>query len=341
MRPPSLLLVALLALTGCDDLLPFDVAPDGRLLVAFDVAGRAAAIGDGAAPRHLAFVDPTGGDVACLTSAPCAITWPRALGQGALVVLERRTLVLLEPAGRRVLRASGRRLLQPTPSPAGDQVAVLEADRVGAPGLLLVLDARDGREVARLEQALLGFAWTSDGALLAARATAERERPLSIGPGELVALRDGSVEVLGKGPLGPAVWLAARPGGADAAIVLPRGEPPALTLNVSRLGPKGAKRGEDGGAVDLWPCVDAGGRLLFTRSVPGRPTLEGELRLGSLDDLAGSTQVPTQTPACAPRWVGSRVAYLTPGDHLVVQELDGSGRLDLTSRLKAAFGESP
>ena len=336
------LVVAALALAGCDDVLVFDVAPDGRLLVACDAAGRAAAVGDGKAKRCLAWVDPTTGEATALTRTPRALAWPRALPEGAALAIEDRTrLVRFDRAGQptEVLRGE-RRLVQPTPSPDGARVALLEVERLGLPGTLRVHALADGRELLRVDGALPGFAWAGD-VLVAGVARGPREEPWSSGPGALVALKGGDRRVLHEGELAAVVWVAPGRGGR-LVCTLPAGDTP-LGLARVELGLPAPLAGEATGVCDLWPALAPDGRLLFTRAAPEEPSLEGALRLAHVDDLATSSPVPTETPASAPRWVGpDRVAYVTPDDHLVLQGLDGQRRIDLTARLRAAcFGDGP
>lgn len=342
------MLLAALALAGCDDVLLFDVSPDGRVLAAIDGRGKVVGVGDGSKLRHLAIIDPTADSVDRLTTTPLSVSWPRFCGpQGDdVVVIEgRKTLVLLAKDGsRRVLFESDRRLEQPTPSPTGDRVAVLEVDKLGLPGLLHVVDVATGGTGVPLDGAILGFAWTPRGDLLVPRlsAAAEGAAPFEGGEGEVLHLRGPQGEarrVLYSGPLAGVVWLTATPSGA--VCVLPRG---ADKVGLALLAPdgSGATAGERTDALDLWPAAHGDGRVLFTRSRPGRPTLEGELRLTRADALTTSTRIPTPGPMCSPRWVGTdRVAYLTPDDRLVTQGLDGRGVVDWTERLRPLAGDLP
>jgi hypothetical protein len=337
---PLLLLVAAL-LTGCDDALLFDVTKDGRLLAAVDGRGRVADRGDGNAPRHLVLLDPRGGDVERLTDAPLPISWPRACGDGAVFVEARTRLVLLRDGVRRVLLESERRLLQPTPSPSGEQVAVLEADKPGLPGTLHVIALSGSAALAPVDGVLLGFSWSGDDALLVPCLEAPDDaRPFEGGAGEIFLHRAGERRTLFRGELPGLTWLASGPGGV--AAVLPLGEPNVLGLARLSLDAPGATRGEQAGACDLWATADAHGRVLFTRALPERPTLEGELRLGSLESPAVSRRVSTPGRVSAPRFLGDdKVAYLTPDDRLVTQGLDGQGLVDWTGWLAAAVGEIP
>lgn len=345
------LTAVLLGTTGCDDVMIFDVAPDGRLLVAFDADGKAAAVGEGNRPRHLGLVDAATGEVARLTTQAAPLAWPRACGAGAVAVRARTTLVYIPGPGEegavRVLRAGGKRLFQPMPSPTGDKVAVLETTKLGVPGVLLVLDAHTGAVDRALEDVLLGFAWVGDDALLAPHATGPVDESGAPAPAEVILSRGGQAPVIAcRATLTVATWIAPRRGSGEAAICVARaGEPPSIGLARIAAGSKDAALPAPSGAqLEFFPDVDQGGRVLYTRSTPNpkRPSLEGELRVAPLGDLAGSAVIPTRGPATAPRWVGpGRVAYHTPEDHLIVQSLDGSGRLDLTDNLRAAYGESP
>lgn len=336
--PPLLTLLAV-ALTGCDDGLLFDVASDGRLLAAVDGRGRVAAVGDGLAPRHLVLLDPRGGDVERLTDAPLPISWPRACGDGAVFIEGRTRLVLLRGGARRVLLETERRLLQPTPSPDGEQVAVLEADKPGLPGTLHVIALRGAAALSPVDGALLGFAWAGTDALLVPRLD-DVEAPTAFagGAGEVFVHSATGRRTLFRGELPGLTWLAPGPGGV--AAVLPLGEPGVLGLARLSLDAPGATRGEQASACDLWATADAQGRLLFTRALPERPTLEGELRLATLEAPGASRRVVTPGRVSAPRFLGDdRVAYLTPDDRLVTQGLDGQGVVDWTGWLAAAVGE--
>lgn len=348
------LLVALAALllgtVGCDDVLIFDVAPDGRLLVAFDADGKAAAVGEGNRPRHLGLVDATTGEVARLTSQAAPLAWPRACGAGAVAVRARTTLVYIPGPGEegavRVLRAGGKRLFQPMPSPTGDKVAVLETTKLGVPGVLMVLDAHTGAVDRALEDVLPGFAWVGDDALLVPHALGPMDESGAPAPAEVILSKGGQAPTIAcRATLTVATWIAPRRGSGEAAICVARaGETPTIGLARIAAGSKEATLSAGTAQLEFFPDVEQGGRVLYTRSTPNpkRPSLEGELRVAPLGDLAASTQVPTRGPATAPRWVDAgRVAYHTPEDHLVVQSLDGSGRLDLTDHLRAAYGESP
>lgn len=341
----TIVLLAALALAGCDDVLLFDVAPNGRLLAAIDGRGKVVAVGDAKTVRHLAIVDPTADTVDRLTDTAVALSWPRFCGpSGDVIFVEgRKTLVHLAKDGtRRVLFESDRRLEQPTPSPTGDRVAVLEVRKLGVPGLLHTVDVATGAAGVPLDGALLGFAWTPRGDLLVPRLGAgdvDGAAPFEGGEGEVLHLRGDDRRVLYTGPLAGAVWITATPSGA--VCVLPRG-PGKVGLALLAPDGSGATRGEETEALDLWPTAGSEGRVLFTRSRPGRPTLEGELRLARADALGSSTQIPTPGPMCAPRWVGTdRVAYLTPDDRLVTQGIDGRGVVDWTERLRPLAGDLP
>lgn len=347
MTRPALTIVLLsaLALTGCDDVLLFDVAADGRILAPIDRAGHVTGLGDGSAARHLAVIDPSTGDVERFTREPQVMTWPRWCGEAVVLIEARTRLVLLERDGsRRVLYESDRRLLQPTPSPGGDRVAVLEVERPGLPGLLHVIDVATGRPGVPLDGVLVGFAWSGDALVLprVGGADADEARPFEGGQGEVLLTRGEERRLLFRGRLPGVTWLAPVPGGEDVVALLARGDDPAgLTLAGLSLARPGAAAGEASDGLDLWPTVDAAGRTLFTRSRPGRPTLEGELRLTRAGALGASTRIPTPGPVCAPRWTGERVAYLTPDDRLVTQDLEGGGLVDWTDRLAPLAGDLP
>lgn len=338
----TIVLLAALALTGCDDVLLFDVSPDGRVLAAIDGRGKVVGVGDGTKPRHLAIVDPRDDSVDRLTDTPLTLSWPRFCGEHVVLVEGRKTLVLLAKDGtRRVLFESDRRLEQPTPSPSGDRVAVLEVAKLGAPGMLHVVDVATGAAGVPLDGVVLGFAWTPRGDLLVPRlgAGGESAAPFEGGEGEVLHLRGDDRRVLYTGPLAGVVWLTAAPAGA--ICVLPRA---GGKVGLARLAPdgSGATLGEQTEALDMWPTAGSDNRVLFTRSRPGRPTLEGELRLARADALGSSTQIPTPGPMCAPRWVGTdRVAYLTPDDRLVTQGIDGRDVVDWTERLRPLAGDLP
>lgn len=346
-RSRSALFALLLALplAGCDDLLLFDVDAEGRILCAVDQDGKVAAVGQASTRRHLVRLDPVTGEVTRLTPRPQPIAWPRACGDGAVLIAGRQRLMQVGPRGARSILESERLLFQPTPSPAGDRVAVLEADRLGVPGTLRVIHlASRVQEGEPVEGALLGFAWAGDGLVVArlgasggaARAMEGDARPFAGGEGEVVLLRGKERRVLYKGLLGGATWIAG--GEGRVACVLPR-RGDATSLGLLRIDLDGRDRewGESAPGHDLWPSADASGRVLFTRSVPDRPTLEGELRLASLDTLGASQKVPTRGPVVAPRRVkGDRVAFLTPGDRLITQATDGSEVVDWTAKLAQA-----
>lgn len=342
----TIVLLSALALTGCDDVLLFDVAADGRILAPIDRAGHVTGLGDGATARHLVVVDPTTGEVERYSREPQVMTWPHWCGEAVVLVEARSRLVLLQRDGsRRVLYESDRRLLQPTPSPAGDRVAVLEVERPGLPGLLHVIDVETGRPAGvPLDGVLVGFAWSGDALVVPRLGGADlaEARPFEGGQGEVLLARGDERRLLFRGRLPGVTWLAPVPGGEDVVGLLARGDDPAgLTLAGLSLARPGATAAEAVDGLDLWPTVDAAGRTLFTRSRPGRPSLEGELRLTRAGALGASTRIPTPGPVCAPRWTGERVAYLTPDDHLVTQDLDGGGLVDWTDRLAALSGDLP
>lgn len=343
-----LLLLALLLApaAGCDDPILFDIDAAGRILVAVDSAGRTAVIGDGARPRHVCRVDPVSGAVERLTERPRQVSWLRALGDGALFVEERRRLVLLEGGAARTLFESERRLQGPVPSPDGRRVAVLEAERLGVPGTLHVLELRAGapaERVASIPDALLGASWT-DAGLLVARSTGPRSGAFELGPGELVEVRGAQRRRWAALPLPGVVLMGTAGGLAVASVPLTPGAE-RVGLAVFRGDPPGVRKAPDPGVCDLWPQLEPGGgqRILFTRARPERPTLEGELRLTRVDALDGSRQIPTPGPVSAPRWLGAdRVVFVTRDDHLVVQDLSGEHRTDFSAMLqRAAAGANP
>lgn len=341
----TIVLLSALALTGCDDVLLFDVAPDGRILAPIDRGGLVTGLGDGSAPRHLAVLDPATGAVSRYTREPQVMSWPRWCGDAVVLVEARARLVLLAPDGeRRVLYETDRRLLQPTPSPRGDRVAVLEVEKPGLPGLLHVIDVATGRAGVPLDGVVVGFAWAGDALVIPrlAGSSLDEVRPLEGGAGEVLVAQGDERRLLFRGRIPGVTWLAPVPGGDDVVALLGRGEDPAaLTLAGLSLARPGAVAAAPADGLDLWPTADAQGRTLFTRSRPGRPTLEGELRLTRAAALDTSTRLPTPGPVCAPRWAGERVAYLTPDDHLVTQDLDGHGLVDWTDRLAALAGDLP
>lgn len=336
----ALLSALLLGLTGCDDVILFDVATDGRIVVSADEDGRAAAVGEGKVLRHVCRVDPETGAVERLTAAPGRVAWLQACGQGALYVADGRRLVHLAPdAEPRTLFESERSLFQPVLSGNGRLVAVLEAEKLGVPGELRVLALDSGRTLMTVPDALLGATWAGAD-LLVPRATAPRQRVFEGGPGELLRVRGQSQEPLLALELPGAVLMSADERVAVASLPLGAADGP-VGLAAFRVDRPGTRRGEVTGVCDFWPRLEPGGeRVLFTRARPDQPTLEGELRLTGLSALATSTRLPTPGPVVAPRWVGpDRVAFLTRDDHLVVQDLDGGRRLDLTAALARAFAE--
>lgn len=336
-----------LSLAGCDDVLLFDVDAQGRIICAVDADGRVAAVGQSGLRRHLVRLDPVTGQVDRLSAQPQPISWPRACGDQVVLIAGRRRLVQVGPRGARKLLESELLLLQPTPSPTGDRVAVLEAARLGEPGTLRVIHTASRVEADEpIEGALLGFAWAGDGLVVArlagqggaANALGRPDaRPFAGGEGEILYVRGRERRVLHRGLLGGTTWIA--PGNDAVTCVLPRkGDPSAYGLLRVDLDGRGREWGEAVEAHDLWPSADASGRLLFTRSVPDRPTLEGELRLTSLATIGASQRVVTRGPVVAPRRVkGDLVAYLTPGDRLVTQATDGSQLVDWTEALRSAL----
>lgn len=343
----QLAVLTALVLTGCDDVLLFDVAADGRVLAPIDGAGKVVALGDGSTPRHLVTLDLATGEAQRFTSAPLRMSWPRWCGDAVTLVEDRNCLLLLgaDGARRRLFETDPQqRLVQPTPSPSGERIAVLEVAQPGLPGVLHVVEVASGAVGEPLDGVFLGFAWTHDAdgeALLVARVgarDAEEARPFEGGQGEVLLVRGGTRRTLFRGQLAGVTWLA--PTGRDVVATLAApGAPQALGLARLSLDRPGAAAGERVDGLDLWPTADARGQVLFTRSRPGQPTLEGELRLTRADALAPSRRVPTPGPVCAPRWVGERVAYLTPDDRLISQELEGGDLVDWTERLAALAGD--
>lgn len=335
------LLVSATALTACDEVVLYDVSPSGRLLVAADANGRCALSG-GTKPRHLFSVDPTTGALKRLTKTPRRLSWPTACGDGALFIDAKTRLMHLSASGAlKVVHTVTRgRLLQPLTAPSLGHVAVLEAKKLGVPGTLVVLDLTTSRVVHRVERALVGAVWTRAGLILACAEDAQRKAYAS-GPGEIVRIdRRFRTKTVFRGTLpavsvltaaGPkAVITALHTSGDDGPLALAR-------LDTRR---RGAQRGARG-SFDFWPAADAGGkRVLFTRASAARRSIQGELRLAKAAAPDVSRVIPTQGQAvAAPRWVGpNRVSYLTTSDHLVIQDVDGKNRIDLTSSLRSSFG---
>lgn len=340
----ALTIASALALAGCDELLLYDVSADGRIIAPVDREGHVTAFGQAATPRHLVRLDPATGQIERLTQAPLPLSCPRACGQGVTLVTQGNRLFYFQP-GRpsRSLFESERRLIQPTPSPAGDKVAVLEAERPGAPGALYVIDVASGEAGEPISGVLPGFVWSGD-ALVFARTEQQEAQPFQPCLAEIWTRGAGERRMLFRGQLpGLAILSAPRAGGDALVSALPR---PDGTLGLARLSLDGpaVSAGEPVRAVDMWPTCDAGGRVLFTRVPQGRDSIiDGQLRLTALDALTRSVEVPTPGPVRAPRWVGGdgRVAYLTPDDRLVTQRVDGSEVVDWTDRLRVAAGGSP
>jgi dipeptidyl aminopeptidase/acylaminoacyl peptidase len=206
-------------------------------------------------------------------------------------------------------------------------------------GLLRVLDLETGKIVQTVERAMLGTCWTAHGELLVPRSRADRAKPFVAGDGEITQISfNGDETTLFRGTL-PGVTILS-PAGKDRVLCLMHleGEKGPIGLAQLTTGKRGAKRGETG-VFDFWPSVSADGkRVLFTRSSPENPQVVAELRLADLANPAQSTAVPTDGPVGAPRWIGAdRVAYVTKQNHLVLEDLDGSNRIDVTPALRAAF----
>ena len=329
-------------LTGCDDVLIFDVNGAGQVLVAAQADGLTPLAGDAKKPRHLFLIDPETGDTERLTSSPLKLAWPRFCGEGYVFVEDRAKLVLLTAREKKTLLTSETNLFQPVVSPDAGRVLVLEADRLGVSGRLLVLEVSTGKVTARVENALLGANWSDDGRVLAAVSRHPRTEPFEAGDGAILEIDGERRRALFKGTI-PPVTVVSR--GADGRVicVLPlEAEDGPLGLATLVMGKPGARRGETG-VFDFWPSLSKDGQqVLFTRTQVKEPKLQGQLRVASLTQIASSRPVTTSTPAAAPRWVSEdRVAYVTHEDHLVIQDLDGRNRLDASASLKAAFGPEP
>lgn len=342
-RSLAALALAPLLLTGCDELLLFDVGPDGRILAPVTVDGRVDAIGDARTPRHLVRVDPESGKVERLTTSPLLLSSPRACGAGATFVEGGRRLMHLPAAGQepRVLFESERTLIQASPSPLGERVAVLEADQLGLPGTLHVVDVSDGTRRLELDGVLAGFAWSGESLALA-RLLGPVGAPFQGGDAEVLLVRGEQRRSLFRGQLPGVTWIA--PGRTSLALVVPEanGAKGSSIALVSLKGGAEEERGELVPGVDLWPSLHPDGRLLFTRASPDRPAIDGEVRLTRLGALATSVVLPTPTPAVSPRWVrGDKVAYLSPDGRLHTLAADGSAVVDWSDRLAAAAGGAP
>lgn len=334
----TLALSTVLLTTGCDELLLYDVGPDGRILAPVDAGGRVAAFGDAGTPRHLVRLDPQTGKLERLTAAPLLLSSPRACGAGATWIEGRRRLVHLPAAGHepRVLFESERLLIQACPSPSTERVALFEADRLGLPGTLHVIDVAGGELRLQLEGVVPGFTWAGESLVLARIPVAGPE-PFQGGEGEVLLVRGGERRTLFRGMLAGATWFA--PGKSSVLAVTRPGSPLAL---LPLKGRDPAEEGERSPTVDLWPTFHTDGRVLFTRAAPDASVLEGELRLARAGVLAASVAVPTPGLVKAPRWVrGDLVAYLTPDDRLFTQKADGSAVVDWTDQLRAAAGGAP
>lgn len=332
---------AALLSSGCDEVVLYDVAPSGHLLVAADAEGRCAISGKDL-PRHLFSVDPVTGKAKRLTAKARRLTWPTTCGKDALFVDRKTRLVHLSATGseRAVHRIKTGRLLQPLTSPQRRHVAILEASRLGVPGTLVVLELATGRVVHRLERVLPGGLWTPAG-LIVPRAAAGRGQTIATGAGEILRLdRQFKATVVFRGSLPALTALSSAGKTAVVAALHTTGSAGPLALARLDVRRRNARRGARG-HFDFWPTCEPGGeRLLFTRSTSKRRSLQGELRLTSLDLPATSTVLPTHgAKVSAPRWIGPRrIAYVTAADHLVLQDLDGKHRLDLTRTLRAGFG---
>lgn len=336
-------LATLLALTGCDELILFDVTADGRILAPVDADGRVAALGKSSTPRHLVLLDPVSGKIERLTRDPLALSCPRACGEGVTLVIDGQRLLHFVPGqSSRPLFESRQRLFLPTPSPDGSQVAVLEAERAGVPGALYLIDVASGVAVGEPIQGVLpGFTWAGEALVFARSQPGAATQPFQPCEGEVLMKRGSERRVLYRGTLPGATLMAGNAQGLLAA--LPRADQ-TLGLALLSLERPGATPGEPGPGVDMWPSCGPDGRVLFTRAEPGRPSIiDGHLRITSLEAPGRSVEVPTPGPVRAPRWVGGdgRVAYLTPGDRLVTQRVDGSEVVDWTERLRVAAGGAP
>ena len=322
--------------SGCDDLIGYDVLSDGRLIVAADAEGRTAVMGDGERARRLFKIDPRTGDVEAFGPQAFRLSQVRALGEDALFVESRRNLVRFDGTELRVLYRSTQRLFQPAASETGRLVSVLEATELGVPGRLLVLNAQDGSVVAEVERALLGADWAGDTLLVGRSDDADRGA-WEEGAGEVVMIQRGRMRTLFRGDLAAVTLINAQRDFAVVTAPLSGADAP-LGLAQLRMDRPGASRGEAAGLCDFWPDVSRDGEVLFTRQQPDEPALEGELRWAMLNSLGRSHEVPTEGPVAAPRWLGpDRVAYITTEARLVLQDLDGRNRVDVSERLRDAY----
>ncbi|RMG06459.1 MAG: hypothetical protein D6731_25755 [Planctomycetota bacterium] len=334
-------LLASVALAGCDDVALLDVGSGGEVLVAADAAGLCPLTADASEhPRHLFWVSADGERVRRLTARPRPLSWPRALGSGALWIEERSRLVVRAQEGEpRILYRSRKHLHQPAVSPDGRWIAVQEAQRLGTSGRLLLLNL-EGSVLGRFERALLGHAFTREGRLAFLRSRDERNEPFASGPGE-VALFDpdrGVEQVLFRGVVPGATCLEPASNGRLVALLPLEGAEGPLGLALLSSARRGARRGQTG-AFDFWPSLDARSeRILFTRSDPSQPEAFGELRLAPVARPGASTALNTPGPVASPRWLSpQRIAFITRDGHLVLQDIDGQKRKDLTDRLRAAY----
>lgn len=334
---PLIVLLTLL-MVGCDDVVLLDVGTDGRVLAAPDETGQIPLVSDPKMPRHLCWVEPKTGAVERITKKAMHLSWPRVSKNGLLFVKGRNSLVLLSQGKERVLLLSQTNLFQPVESPDGERVLVLEAKRLGVPGRMLVLRTADGSIERTFERALIGACWTPDGGILLPRSAKASRKAFDNGPGEILFVKGENQRVLFRGIVPAATVLS--PGANKrivAALPLEKGED-AFGLAELSADRRGARRGKVG-VFDYWPQVSADkSRVLFTRSSTEKPNLRAQLRVASFDSLGSSSAIPTTEPVAAPRWVGrDRVAFVTKQNHLVIQDLDGANRLDLTLALRDSY----
>jgi hypothetical protein len=318
----------------------FDVdRAKGRVLVAADADGKATLVADGKKPRHLFWVDAATGKAERVTQAPLQVSWPRVCGESVVFVEGRKDLVLLGEERRTLLEAKEGNFFQPVVSPEATYVAVLEAKRLGVTGSLRVIDLISGELVQTIERAMLGSAWTKTGELLVPRSRSPRSKAFTAGEGEIVQIDfNGSETVIFRGDLPGVTMLADAGEGRFLGLMHLEGPESPLGLAQFVAGKRGAKRGEKG-VFDFWPSVSPDAkRLLFVRSAPEDPKLVAELRLAPLANPARSVAVDTVDGSVgAPQWVGAdRIAFIQK-NHLVLQDLDGSSRIDVTPSLRSAF----
>lgn len=336
----TLFILLLVTLTGCDDVVVFDVDSAGRVLVASDATGQAPLVADGKTPRHLFWVDSKAGTAERITDSPLQLSWPRVCGDAVVLVEKRSTLVLLGAEKKVLYRARGKaKLFQPVVGPKAKYAAVLEAKALGVTGSLRVIDLASGKIVQTIERAMLGTSWTAHGELLVPRSRSARTKPFTSGDGEIAQISfNGDETVLFRGTLPGVTILSPAAKGRFLGLMHLEGEDGPIGLAQFTAGKRGAKRGQTG-VFDFWPTISKDTkRVLFTRSSPEDPKLVAELRIASLDDPAASSVVPTASAVAAPRWVGpNRIAFISKDNHLVLQDLDGSSRIDVTPALRAAF----